>query len=252
MLSTERKFFLLNRLERDGTIHVKEIANELHISETTIRRDLVELEEEKRVTRVYGGAVKVGFTNILTEMSESSMSDRIDVNFETKAKLCKEASKLVNDGECIFLDGGTSLLPMIDYLANRKIKIVTHNHLIIQRLTNPVAQIIVIGGDYNSKYKMSAGPTAENNLRVYNFDKAFIGCAGVDLKSKQTFTAEMETRELKKIAMENSNHSYLLLDDSKIGIKGFCKLVKTDTFNHVFCNYFETDEEIPDNFILIK
>lgn len=252
MLSTERKIFLLNRLERDGTIHVKEIANELNISETTIRRDLVELEDEKRVTRVYGGAVKIGLTNILTELGESSMSDRINVNFEIKSDLCKEACKLINDGECIFLDGGTSLMPMIDYLANRRIKIVTHNHLIVQRLNNPVAQIIVIGGDYNAKYKMSAGPTAENNLRIYNFDRSFIGCAGVDLKSMQSYTAEMETREIKKIAMENSNHNYLLLDDSKIGIKGFCKLNKIDRFDKIFCNYFETEEEVPENFTLIK
>lgn len=252
MLSTERKIFLLNRLERDGTIHVKDIANELNISETTIRRDLVELEEEKRVTRVHGGAVKVGLNNILTEMAEPSMIDRMNINFDAKAKLCKQASTLVNDGECIFLDGGTSLVPMIDYLASRPIKIVTHNHLIIQRLKNPVAQIIFIGGNYNTKYRMSEGPSAENSLRVYNFDKAFIGCAGVDLGTQQTFTAEMGTREIKKIAMENSNHNYLLVDDTKIGIKGFCKFADTDAFETIFCNHFDTEENIPENFILVK
>lgn len=252
MLSTERKIFLLNRLERDGTIHVKEIANELSISETTIRRDLVELEEEKKVTRVHGGAVKIGLNNILTEMAEPSMIDRMNINFDAKAKLCREASTLVNDGECIFLDGGTSLVPMIDYLASRPIKIVTHNHLIVQRLKNPIAQIIVIGGNYNAKYRMSEGPSAENSLRVYNFDKAFIGCAGINLVSQHTFTAEMGTREIKKIAMENSNHNYLLVDETKIGVKGFCKFVETAQFEKIYCNYFETEEKIPDNFILVK
>lgn len=252
MLSTERKIFLLNRLERDGTIHVKEIANELNISETTIRRDLVELEEEKRVTRVYGGAVKIGLDNILTEMAEPSMIDRMNINYDAKANICKKASELVQDGECIFLDGGTSLVPMIDFLANRPVKIVTHNHMIVQRLNKPVAQIIVIGGDYNVKYKMSEGPSAENALRVYNFDKAFIGCAGLDLTSQQTYTAEMGTREIKKIAMNNSNHNYLLIDDSKLSVKGFCKFTKTAAFDKIFCNQFESEEELPENFILVK
>lgn len=254
MLSKERKIYLLNRLEQDGTIHVKEIANELAISETTIRRDLIELEEENRITRVYGGALKIGLDSILTEMIEPSMSDRLklNLNFETKTKLCKQASSLVNDGECIFLDGGTSIAPMIDYLANRRIKIVTHNHLIIQRLNNPVAQIIFIGGDYNSKYKMSEGPSAENDLRIYNFDKAFIGCAGVDLASKQAYTAEMGTREIKKIAMQNANHKFLLIDDGKLSIRGFCKFTSTNSFDKVFCNDFECDDKLPENFILVK
>ncbi|NBK97125.1 MAG: DeoR/GlpR transcriptional regulator [Erysipelotrichia bacterium] len=251
MLSTERKIFLLNRLERDGTIHVKEIANELNISETTIRRDLIELEEEKRVTRVYGGAVKVGLDSILTEMGEVPMSDRMNIHYDIKAKLCKKASELVQDGECVFLDGGTSIVAMIDYLAKRPVKIVTHNHLIVQKLNNPIAEIIVIGGKYNAKYKMSEGPSAENALMIYNFDRCFIGCAGVDLASKQTYTAEMGTREIKNIAMANANHSYLLVDDSKIGVKGFCKFKETKAFDYIFCNRFETEDELLENFMLV-
>lgn len=253
MLSTERKLFLLNRLERDGTIHVKDIATELNISETTIRRDLMELELEKKVTRVYGGALKVGYENILTEFNETSMSDRMHMNFDTKAKICKKASELVKDGECIFLDGGTSIVPMIDYLAKRPVKIVTHNHLIVQRLNNPTAQIIIIGGDYNAKYTMSEGPIAQNTLRLYNFDRAFIGCAGVDIQTQQSYTAEMDTRELKEIALENSRHKYLLIDDSKLKIKGFCKFVQTNIFDQVYCNKSDNlIDELPDNFRIVK
>lgn len=253
MLSKERKIFLLNRLDRDGTIHVNNIAMELNISETTIRRDLIELEQEKKVTRVYGGALKVGYENILTEYNETSMSDRMHINFDIKANVCNQASTLVKDGECVFLDGGTSIIPMIDYLAKKPITIVTHNHLIIQRLNNPVAQIIVIGGDFNIKYTMSDGPVAQNTLRLYNFDRAFIGCAGVDLATHQSYTAEMDTRELKEIAIENSRHSYLLIDDSKMKIKGFCKFKDTNEFDHVFCNYVDTlPDDLPDNFIIVK
>lgn len=253
MLSTERKLYLLGKVERVGTIHVKDIALELLISETTIRRDLMELEQEGKVKRVHGGAVKVGLDHILTESNEILMRDRLKINFDVKERICKRASEVVQDGECIFLDGGTSIVAMIDYLWNRPVKIVTHNHLIVQKLSEPVAQVIVIGGDYNSKYTMSEGPIAENTLRLYNFDRAFIGCAGVDVETRQSYTAEMGTRELKEIAMNNSNHKYLLIDDRKCYIKGFCKFHDTDAFEEVFCNKSEELPDIlPDNFTLVK
>lgn len=253
MLSTERKLYLLNRLDRDGTIHVKEIARELNISETTIRRDLMELEQEKRITRVYGGALKAGYEHILSESKEAAMTDRMHINFDIKKRICQKASELVKDGECIFLDGGTSIVPMIDELAKRPVTIVTHNHLIMQRLHNPLAQIIFIGGDYNRKYTMSEGPMAEGMLRLYHFDRAFIGCAGVDVETKKSFTAEMGTRELKKIAMENARCSYLLIDHEKLKIKGFCKFTDIDTFEQIFCDMSDDlPQELPDNFVLVK
>lgn len=252
MLSTERKLYILNRLEKEGTIHVKDVATELNISETTIRRDLIELSNEGKVSRVHGGAISKNIANILTENGEMFMSERLQLNFDIKSRICKKASELVQDGECIFLDGGTSLVPMIDYLAQRPVKIVTHNHLLIQKVKNPLAEIIVIGGDYNARYSMSCGPVAQNTLSLYNFDRAFIGCVGADLVAKKAYTAEMETREIKKIAMNNSNHQYLIIDDSKLYIKGFCIIDSTERFEKIFCNKSKTIPEIlPDNVVLV-
>ena len=251
MLSTERKIFLLNRLNQNGTIQVKEIAQELNISETTIRRDLMELEEENHVTRVYGGAVKVGYGNILTEISESAMSDRIEVNYDAKDMLCRKASEVVRDGECIFLDGGTTLVPLIDYLASRPVKIVTHNQMIACRVHNPKAEIVIVGGTFNVKYRMSEGPIAQNTLRLYNFDHAFIGCAGVDPYEGQAYTAEMQTRELKEIAMKNSLHNYLLIESNKLNVKGFCRLALTEEFDKVYTTYVSGDMKLPDNFVVV-
>lgn len=253
MLSTERKMYLADKLERDGTLHVKGIAQELGISETTIRRDLMELEREGKVKRVHGGAVRVGLDHILTENKEVVMRDRMAINPDIKSQIARKACECIQDGECIFLDGGTSIVPMIDYLWNRPVKIVTHNHLIVQRLHDPIAQVIVIGGDYNAKYTMSEGPVAQNMLRLYNFDRAFIGCAGVDVESGQCYTAEMETRELKEIAIHNSNHKYLLIDDRKLFVKGFCKFTKTEVFDQVFCNESEELPDIlPENYCIVK
>ena len=87
----------------------------------------------------------------------------------------------------------------------------------------------------------------------YNFDRAFIGCAGMDPISGQCYTAEMGTRELKEIAMKNSNHSYLLIDDSKLFVKGFCKFTNADAFEQIFCNRLdETVENLPENMKFVE
>ena len=124
MLSTERKLYLLQKVEREGTIHVRDVAKQLNISETTIRRDLMELEQEGKVRRVHGGAVRESLNQILTESRELLMQDRMLINFDRKSRICRSASELVEDGECVFLDGGTSIVAMIDYLQSRPIKIV--------------------------------------------------------------------------------------------------------------------------------
>lgn len=169
----------------------------------------------------------------------------MSIHYDKKLRICKAASTLVEDGECVFLDGGTSIVPMIHFLSSRPIKIVTNNHLIVQNVQNPKAKIIVIGGEFNTKYRMSEGNEAQNMLRLYNFDRAFIGCAGVSLGMKKAFTAEMATRELKRIAMELSNHNYLLIDDSKLHVKGFCTFAQLDEFEDVFINRTTGMETLP-------
>ena len=164
MLGKERILYLLDCLEKNNILKVKEIASELNISEATIRRDLSELEKQNKLKRIHGGAVKIDTNQILSEQREVRMQDRFRIHYEEKRKICDKACSIVQEGECIFLDGGTSIVPMIDKLQNLNIRIVTHNHLIVSKLKNPKAQIIVIGGDYISKYAMSAGALAINTL----------------------------------------------------------------------------------------
>lgn len=247
MLANERKLYIMKQLKKEGTIQVKDVAQQLHTSDATIRRDLMELHQEGRLHRVHGGATIRPLSGILTEKAELQMQDRLLVNAQIKEAICAEAAKNVKDGECIFLDGGTSIMPMIHYLAMRPVKIVTHNHLIIQELDQPVAEIIVIGGNYNAKYNMSYGPVAENVLRMYNFDRAFIGCAGVDLMKQEFYTAEIDTGELKRIAIQHSNYKYLIIDDHKLTVKGFYSVGTTEDFECIYCNHSEhLPEELPD------
>lgn len=87
MLGKERILFLLNRLEQDNIINVKDIAKELQISEATIRRDLTELEKQGKIKRVHGGAILADANQIISEQREVQMKERFRIHYEEKNML---------------------------------------------------------------------------------------------------------------------------------------------------------------------
>jgi DeoR family fructose operon transcriptional repressor len=251
MLTKERIIYLLDRLDRDRIIHVKEIAAELDVSESTIRRDLTELENQGKLKRVHGGAIKGNGNDIVSEHREMKLQENIQSCSEEKRALCKAASDLVEDGECIFIDGGADLVCMIEYLQERPLRIVTNNHRIVARLNNPKAKVIVIGGDYLARDAMSSGTMALNEIRQFQFDRCFISCAGLDIARQMTYTSDMETREIKEMVMNNSRVSYLLTEGSKVLSGGFCKFEPVSRFDSIFITAKDKLPVLPSNFKVI-
>jgi|SRR5690554_2083973 len=253
MFSAERQKYIVDRLNQSGIVHVKELANDFKTSETTIRRDLLKIEKDGYCTRVHGGAIRNYSSSVLSDEIELNVSDKTRLNCNEKIRVCKEAAKLVKDGDCVFLDGGTTIVPLIDYLIDKRIKIVTHSDLLVRRVRTSVAEIIVVGGKFISKYAMTIGPIAYDMMRQFNFDIAFIGCSGVSLNEGQTYTAEMETRSVKAIAMQNATKKYLLIDHSKLTVRGFTKLAKMNEFDAIYCDYVESiNANVPENWIWVK
>lgn len=254
MIASERRMYIMTRLNAKGVVNLKEIAKQLNTSEATIRRDFEKLEKEGKLKRVLGGATLTEETIYSPDNAELTMKQKITshINMDKKDEVAKYASQYVRDGDCVFIDGGTTLVPLISYLAGKKIKIVTYNHLIIDKVKNPVAEIFVVGGIYLPYYSMSVGAIAQEVLKQFHFDHAFIGCSSVNLEEQVAYTTEMESLIMKKIAMENSEHNYLLIDSTKMDMRGFYKFKTIDSFDAVICNTFSTELSIPDNFILVK
>lgn len=252
MLSAERKQFINRLLNEKGIIHVKDVSLALATSQTTIRRDLIEMEQYGLCKRIHGGAIKKHGTTILSDENELNMIEKSMLFNHEKDRIAQEAAKLVKDGDCVFLDGGTSIAPMVKYLVNKKIKIVTHSDLVVREIKNPKAEVFVVGGKYLPKYAMTIGPMAYDSVRQFNFDVAFIGCSGVSVSEGTSYTAEIETRSIKEIAINNALKSYLLIDNNKLFVRGFSKLVSLSVFEGIICNRGENKpKEVPSNWIWI-
>lgn len=122
------------------------------------------------------------------------------------------------------MDGGTSIFPMLSYLQTKKIKIVTHSTLIQEHFDSDVAELFAIGGKLIPEYKMAVGPIALETLQRFNFDFAFIGCAGIDLLRHKVYTAEMDTLAVKSKPCSLLNNLICLLIPVKLKSKVFAVL----------------------------
>ena len=254
MIASERYETILNLIQEQGIVKVKDLAKLMQVTETTIRRDCEELEHQGKLIRVHGGAKGINQKKIVSNRDEKNVRDRTEFS-ESKELVCKKAASFVKEGDCIFLDGITTVVPMVKYLKDKNIKIVTHNFLVAEAYQNMTckAELFYLGGIYIPEYNMSAGPVTIGNLSRFNFDYAFLGCAGVDLEKGMSYTTETETMMVKEKAMEQSMNNYLLIDSSKLSVKGFYNFSKLSNFDAIICNEFEGMEnvELPDNFIIV-
>ena len=251
MIASERFLRIINTINERGFISTKELSENLDVTETTIRRDCEELEKQGLLIRVHGGAKSIEQKTILSNKDEKQMSERITNNKE-KDLVCKKAASFIRDGDCIFLDGGTSIVPMLKYIKGKNVKIVTHSTLIANGFNDFESELFMIGGKYIPEYNMSVGPITLSDLEKFNFDYAFLSCAGIDIDRKLVYTAEMDTMAVKQKAMDLAVKKYLLIDSSKLSVKGFCSFISSDDFDAVICNkdaHMNIDD-IPVNYIL--
>jgi DeoR/GlpR family transcriptional regulator of sugar metabolism len=235
MIASERNLHILRQINARGVINLKEIAKELGISETTVRRDFEKLERLGRLKRVQGGATLHDET---LENAQLAMREKKSISAGEKQEVARYASLLVKDGDSVFLDCGTSLVPLAELLFARSVKIVTTNTLLVNLPGSAAASIFLIGGQYHSHYNMTYGPLAKEILERFSFNHAFIGCFGVSLEQNKAFTLEVDSMQMKLAAMQNAGQKHLLLDGSKLFRAGFYAFAELSLFDTIFCDSF--------------
>lgn len=244
MIASERRLFILQAINDKGVINLKDIARELQTSEATVRRDLEKLEGEGKLVRVQGGAtVQAGAESLISSV-KLTMNTKAGIRHAEKAAVAKAAAAQVQDGESVFLDCGTSIAPVADWLLPRPVRIVTYSTLVLKR-PGPKNNVILVGGEYSESHGMLTGALAEQMLKQFHFDHAFIGCYGVSLSEGKCFQRDVASTNMKRIGIAKSSQSYLLLDDSKLEKHGLFSFAQMSDFDRVFCNVPE-GEELPE------
>ena len=250
MLASERLKQIVQFTIKYGFVKTEELANQFDVTETTIRRDCAKLEKNGLLIRVHGGVKAINQKLILSTSDEVKITERIQS--QEKERVCQRAASLVHDGDCVFLDGGSSIVSILKYLEGKDVKVVTHSALIAQAFDDDKIDLFVLGGKFLSDYAMSVGSITLSEVKKFNFDHAFISCAGVDLEKRLVYTAEMDTMLSKQEAMKKAVNSHLLCDSSKFKVKGFCSFINSDDFDSIICDRgIDGLIDVPDNVIFV-
>jgi DeoR family transcriptional regulator, fructose operon transcriptional repressor len=218
MLTEERHRIILDLLKEKGAIKIQEITELTEASESTIRRDLTQLEEEKFLKRVHGGA-----SILQGKLKELTVSEKTSKNLQEKKVIARYAASLIEKGDCIFLDAGTTTLGMIEFLPEMDIVVVTNGLTHVDALLQKGLQTYIVGGSVKPTTKAMIGRGAVESIQKYRFDKTFLGTNGVHPQYGYT-TPDPEEAQVKMTAIELSREAIVLADDSKFGEIAFSKI----------------------------
>ncbi|WP_226677196.1 DeoR/GlpR family DNA-binding transcription regulator [Rossellomorea aquimaris] len=222
MLTEERHRIILDLLREKEAIKIQDIVDATNASESTIRRDLTQLEDEKFLKRVHGGA-----SRLQGKLKELSVSEKSSRNFHEKQVIGQYAASLVEEGDCIYLDAGTTTLSLIDHLPDSDIVVVTNGLTHGEALIQKGFKTYMIGGCIKPVTKAMVGSGAIESLRQYRFDKAFMGANGVHEEYGFT-TPDPEEAQVKRLAIELAREAMFLTDGTKFGEIAFSKIVDLD------------------------
>lgn len=196
------------------TVTLDELCEVFQVSKNTIRRDIEEIIQNPDIVKTYGGVM----INTQTKKLLVSFTERNISHQEAKRQIAAKAASLVNDGDSIFIDSGTTTLYMLEYLKNKKITLLTNNvEVMVQAIPYENINLICLSGTLNRKTLSLTGNNAAKLLSTYNIKKAFLAATGITLDNGATNSSPEETC-IKEMAVKKSTEKYLLADSSKFGV----------------------------------
>lgn len=213
--SIKRKEFISSLVIRQGRVSVVDLVNNFKVSEVTVRRYLKELEKAGVLIRVYGGAVRIE-AEISPEFLFSEKSRR---NLAEKKAITRAAIKLIQDGETIFLDSGTTSLELARFLkANqRRLTVTTTSLPIASELASAdKIKILLLGGFLRREFFDFFGPFTPGELKQLIFNQAFLGVDGISGQEGLT-TTDSVTALIEETVIKRSQKINILADHSKVG-----------------------------------
>ena len=216
MLTQERHSEICRILDEKGAVTVTELKTLLGASESTIRRDLTDLAARGLVNKVFGGATALKTSAYASKDFEISV--RRDQAREEKIRIARYAAQLIEPGDFIFLDAGTTTEVVIDYISCSDVKFVTNSTSHAQRLAERGFETYIIGGRLKPVTGAVVGTRAVEELGRYNFTKGFFGVNGIGVKEGLS-TPDIVEGAVKRKAMERTRQCFVLADASKFNVR---------------------------------
>lgn len=226
---------LLELVNELGRVEVNTLSERLEVSKVTIRKDLDLLEEKGLLKREHGFAVMI---------SSDDISNRLAFNYDTKRKIAKLAAKMVDNGETVMIESGSTCALLAEELATNKrdVTIITNSAFIASYIREcPYARVVLLGGDYQTESQVVVGPVTRKCVEGFYVDKLFVGTDGFSEKAGFMGKNHMRTETVRAMA-ENANKVIVLTESGKFTELGVVGEFKVNEVAVVV-----TDNTIPEN-----
>ena len=211
MLTEERFAKIVKMINQEGTVTVLELAQAIGISESTIRRDLNQLDKLGRIRKVHGGATAAV---LMSDGHERNMQEKYSRNIEEKRAIAAYAATLVHPNDFVFLDAGSTTEQMAEYLEENTAFYVTNGITLAQKLAARGFKTMLLAGRVKASTDAVIGMEAVSSLARYHFTRGFFGTNGITVAEGFT-TPDLEEAANKRAAMEHCRQCYVLADNSK-------------------------------------
>ena len=221
MILDQRRDEILQAIEQQGFVSLQELVTRLGASESTVRRDLEYLDGIGQIRRTRGGAAYTG-------ESITPFEERFQRASREKQTIAKVVADLIQPGETILLDGGTTTLEVARELVGKALQVVTNSLPIANLLAQqPNIELILIGGYVYPKTGVALGPLAESALREVHVPRVIMGTGGIT--EKGLFNSNTLLVECERLMLEAAKEVWVVADSSKFGksaLAHLCELSK--------------------------
>jgi DeoR/GlpR family transcriptional regulator of sugar metabolism len=234
--SEERRHEILQLLQENGKIYVNQLAQNLDVTPETIRKDLTFLEEQKLLKRIHGGAIPYTY-----QSHEPSFEKKRTMKQEEKKKIGRRAAMLIEDGDTIAIDIGTTTVELAAAIEGKQnLKIITNSLAVANILCQSLDQnkfdgkVMVLGGTLNEQQQSFTGSMTCEMLSQFRVDKAFISCVGIT--EQGVSDTDIEEVQVSKKMVQAARESFILADYSKLDTDSFCMIAPLTEFSAIICD----------------
>lgn len=220
-MSKERERSILEILVRQKRVSVKELAAALYISEPSVRRDLAQLEQQRLIKRVHGGAVldETGISQLKIPFVIRELE-----NTDEKVRIARRASQLVHDGDTVFLDASSSAYNLVPFLLSKnELTIITSGIKTMTALAEYGRRVLCTGGDVMNTCLSLVGDTAVETVHHYHADICFFSCRGIS-ETGELSDISREENLVRQAMIARSRTAYLLCTRNKLGKQFYHRL----------------------------
>lgn len=236
----ERRNEIHELVKKNGIVRVADLSAQYMISSVTIRKDLTYLESKGIVRRIHGGAV-------LRSTPEKSIDflGRREVFRAQKQEVARAAADLIQDGDCVMINVGSTTSYVADYLKDKHdLFVITNAFSIVEQLMHcDDITIFFLGGQVDRRFQVTVGDSVINQLSRYAIDKLIMGADGVDPVSGVTALNHVEDYIMHQMIAQ-AKRRILVADESKLGHVALVKIADVDAFDVLVTNCTGEKENI--------